>query len=172
MREEFNFDPQVDHIDNNPSNNTLAALQVYLGFAAMGVFTIEFGEQLIRDLLVVVAWSMNSSPRASGWREGAETPTILVEVFVTVFCYLMMCLYFSVSLQYSYSIRFYLGHATMVRPPQPATTRTSSFCVPCVVRLWHGRRGVARVAVFCWTRRSVIEDAIRLVDSGNTSIEW
>ena len=51
----FNFRILKGHTIDNLMKHRKAALQVYLGLAVMGVCTIEFGEQLIRDSLVVVA---------------------------------------------------------------------------------------------------------------------
>ena len=52
----FNFRILKGHTIDNLYKHRRGALQAYLGFGAMGVYTIEHGLDLIRDSLVVVGW--------------------------------------------------------------------------------------------------------------------
>ena len=51
----FNLRILHGHTVDNLMKHRMLSLRVYLGLAAMGVCTVEFGEQLLRDGLVIVA---------------------------------------------------------------------------------------------------------------------
>ena len=50
----FNFRILKGHTIDNLMKHRTGAMQAYLGFGAMGIFTIDHGLDLIRDSLVVV----------------------------------------------------------------------------------------------------------------------